>query len=104
MLARASFCCAVACLLVLGSAEQSWAAGRDVWVHSNGTFTNTRGNTWVEHVGAAIYNFREVRRTDSSVELYDKSRACTVRLTRHTCLVKFGSGGFDKYYDGKWVR
>ena len=104
MLVKASVYCAVASLLILASAEQSWAGGRDVWVHSNGTFTNMRGNNWIEHVGGDTYHFREMRRSDDSVELYDRSRDCTVRLTRHACLVKFGSGGFDKYYDGRWER
>src|SRR5690242_4154244 len=102
---RASACVAVACLLSLGAVAQAKAGGgRDLWAHDKGTFTNTRGNNWVEHVQGDTYYFREVRRTDGSVELYDRSRDCTVRLTRCACFVKFGSGGFDKFYDGRWER
>jgi hypothetical protein len=104
MVARLSVCCALAGLLVLGLAAPAQAAGRGLWFHSKGSFTNTRGNDWVEHYGSETYYFREVRRTDGCVDLYDRSRDCTVRLTRHACLVRLGSGGFSRYYTGRWDR
>jgi hypothetical protein len=92
----------IAALLVFALAGSGWAAERSYWRHKKGHFENIRGNRWVEKTPDATYRFVETKRTDRVVELYDRSRECTVRLFKTFCTVKFGNGRFQRLYEGKW--
>jgi hypothetical protein len=80
------------------------AGGRSDWRHDSGRFKNTCGLQWVENSPDGVFCFREVGRSDHRVELYDRSRDCTVLLTNSSCYVRFGGGGFERYYYGHWWR
>ena len=80
------------------------AVDRVVWHHHRGHFENTTGNHWVEKSPDGTFYFREVRRAANYIELYDRSRDCTVRLTPSACLVRFGGEGFREFYRGHWER
>jgi hypothetical protein len=77
---------------------------RTYWRHSKGHFENTKGNAWLEKSPDDTFRFVETDRNTNFVQLYDKSRECTVRLFGDRCMVKFGAEKFKFYYDGKWVR
>lgn len=90
-------------LCVLALAMPAFAGERDLWKHSAGAFLNTQGNDWVEKApDGSTYYFKEQKRTEDFVLLYDRSRDCYVRLFNDRCLVKFGSGSYDEYYRGRW--
>jgi hypothetical protein len=92
-------------LLVLAWGSSASAGERNYWRHSQGHFENTDGNKWVEKkMGEGTYHFVETSRNDNFVQIYDKSQECTVRLYGDKCMVKHGSGAFEKYYDGKWGK
>jgi hypothetical protein len=77
---------------------------RTYWRHSTGHFENTAGNRWIEKHNKDSYTFVERDRTPKFIELYDRGRECTVRLFDDRCMVRFGNGKFERYYDGRWVR
>jgi hypothetical protein len=94
----------VICFVAMAWALPASAAERQYWRHGEGHFENTRGNHWTERHSGDIYRFVEMDRTPKYVELYDKSRDCTVRLFDGRCMVKFGDQRFERYYDGGWSR
>ena len=100
---RHSVWLAPACLLVVCVASVH-AEERNYWRHSHGHFANTKGNRWEEKKDDDTYHFVETDRTDHYVELYDKSRDCTVRLFSDRCMVKadFTNNKFEKFYEGHW--
>jgi hypothetical protein len=77
---------------------------RTYWRHSTGHFENTSGNRWIEKHNKDTYTFTETERTPRYVQLFDRSRDCTVRLLENRCLVRFGNGKFENYYDGRWMK
>jgi CubicO group peptidase (beta-lactamase class C family) len=81
-----------------------WAMPHKIfWRYGEGHFEYTGKNKWTEKAPTGeTFHFVEARRTDNYVELSDKSRECTVRLTATECQVKFKDGKFEKYYHGKW--
>jgi hypothetical protein len=93
---------AIAITLIVSSS--AFALDRFVWRHAGGHFENTVGNRWVEKSPDGTFYFNEVRRAPGFVELYDGSRDCYVRLTADHCYVKFGGGGYRRFYDGGWER
>jgi type III secretory pathway component EscR len=92
----------LAFLLVLVFAAPSFAAERNYWRHSKGHFENTKENKWEEKSASGTQHFVEKDRTEKYVELFDKSRDCTVRLFDDHCTVRFKDGEFTKLYEGKW--
>jgi hypothetical protein len=98
--------CVLALVFVPAVALPALADYRErlVWRHSQGHFENTRGNTWVEKSPDGTFHFVERARREAFVELYDGSRDCTVRLFPNRCMVRFGTGPFEWYYDGHWER
>jgi CubicO group peptidase (beta-lactamase class C family) len=73
------------------------------WRHDTGYFEYTDKDKWTETgPDGATFHFVETRHTDHYVELFDKGRECTVRLTNTECQVKFNDGNFETYYKGKW--
>jgi hypothetical protein len=80
------------------------AAERRYWRHSTGHFENTTGNEWVEKINEKTWHFKEVKRTDAYVELYDKTRDLYVRLHNNKCWVKAAGKDYEDYYDGKWDK
>jgi hypothetical protein len=83
----------------------AFAGGRSDWRHDSGRFENTNGLQWVENApDGNTYYFREVCRTEGYVDMYDRSRDCTVRLSNSACYVKFGDDRFQRYYYGAWRR
>ncbi len=90
--------------VVLICSMPALAAGRSEWRHDSGNFQNTVGIQWVEKSPDGTFYFREVHRSDGAVDLYDRTRDCTVRLTANSCYVKFGEGGFERFYYGGWRR
>jgi CubicO group peptidase (beta-lactamase class C family) len=90
-----------------GSLEHlCWAMPhKGFWRHDKGYFEHTGKNRWTENgPGGALFRFVEVKRTDTYVELFDKGRQCTVRLSPTECQVKFENGNFEKFYTGKWAN
>ena len=105
MTVQRSIALAAACLLVLVSALPSPAAERAYWRQENGHFENTDRNHWVEKApNGATYHFVEVVRREWYVELYDRSRDCTVRLFDNRYEVKgpWTNYRFENYGDGRW--
>jgi hypothetical protein len=95
----------VACLLTMAFVSTASAVERNYWRHSGGHFENTVGNTWVEKIDYRTFRFLEVERTAQYVELYDRTRDCTVRLFGDRCMVKFpGMPRFEEYCGGRWGR
>ncbi len=93
----------LACVVVLGLSLTARAADRELWRHPDGSFMKTNGADWVEKgADGSRYYFKEQRRTEDYVLLYDSSRDCWVRLYNSRCLVKFGSGRYEDYYHGGW--
>jgi hypothetical protein len=75
-----------ACFTTSGSAQTTAAAGAPldmkVAIHSRGFFKDKGGGDWTEHGpdGKVIFRFRETRRTESAVFLYDAGRKVTLEL------------------------
>src|SRR5262249_52422063 len=85
------------------------AGKRTRWVHSDGEVVQTGKGAWEERQKAVTLKFVEKESTAEYVELYDKSRDYTVRLTDSAMLIKGGKGKlpkfaeFTKLRDGKWA-
>jgi hypothetical protein len=96
---------AAASLLVLACALPAPAADRSYWRQESGHFENTDRNRWVERApDGATYHFVEVERRQRYVELYDRSRDCTVRLfdDRYEVKAPWNNYRFENYGVGRW--
>jgi WD40 repeat protein len=93
---------AVVCLLALVFAPGVRAEERTSWAHDKGTFEKTADGKWVEKAADGTYEFEEKANSDRYVELYDRTRKITVRLTSTQCLVKVGRAPFKATYKGGW--
>lgn len=88
---------------------------RDYWRYAGGHFAKGIGEAWYEHNPEAEqksrtgkWEFREVARTPEHVDLYDASRAVTVRLTAEEMLAKWDKDGKEAEWkplqNGQWGR
>jgi beta-glucosidase len=82
---------------------------RTRWVHAEGDVVKKGKGAWVERQKTGEFHFVEKSATAEFVELFDKSRGYTVRLTDDAMLIKGGKGDlptfddFTKIRDGKWA-
>lgn len=104
------FLCA---LLALGGqfalARNTIPTARLDWFHSAGHFHSLAagvaqsGDSWVEKVGANLYQFQEVTRNFEYVEIKSPERGVTVRLYKDHADVKFFTETeFHQAYVGAW--
>ena len=89
-------------MLVLAFTSPTYAAERKFWRHSDGHFENIKDGQWEEKSPNGNHHFVEKERTEAFIELFDKTRACFVRLYENHCDVKFQNGNYQKLYDGTW--
>jgi hypothetical protein len=81
---------------------------RVLWVYEAGWFEKKDGKAWIEvnrdvYNGAGKFEFKEVKRSDKYVELYDESRKLSVRLSdAHAELKVDGDDEWNALYDGRW--
>jgi hypothetical protein len=109
----------VLALMVLGLTGQVVSAQekdeRRVWQRDDGgcRFVNKGKKNWVEEDkdGKVAYRFIEVKRTDEYIDISDKTRGYTLRLTKEEMLIKGGNDDvetkfedFTKYYEGAWAE
>jgi hypothetical protein len=74
------------------------------WVHSKGSFTNTKDTEWDEKVDEEVrYHFQEADRTDDYVELKRSPPEVTVRLYRDRCVITVNNNPFPGY-QGAWEQ
>jgi hypothetical protein len=58
--------------------------GRHMWIYGSqgeGSFRQLPNGNWVESNSTGQYNFREIRRTPTYIDLFDPSRNAFARLT-----------------------
>lgn len=87
---------------------------RDYWRYDGGHFAKGTRDMWYEHNAEAEksrqgkWEFREVARTPEHVELYDASRAVSVRLTADEMQARWDKDGKDAEWKvmqkGQWGR
>jgi WD40 repeat protein len=77
---------------------------RTYWKHSKGSFKKVADKQWVEKGPDGEHQFVEKARVKAYVELFDKGRNVTVRLTDTQALVKSGKAAFKATYKGTWSR
>lgn len=87
---------------------------RSYWSYDGGHFAQGTGEAWFEHNTEAEkargkpWEFREVSRSKEHVELYDASRAVTVRLTDTVMQARWDKDGkgaeWQTLQKGKWDR
>jgi hypothetical protein len=92
------------CLLALARALPVLADdNRTYWQHSGGHFKDLGENKWGEvNADNRRFHFVARNRAPEYIELYDRKRDCTVLLFDDRCMVRFGYGPFERYYDGQW--
>jgi serine/threonine protein kinase/Tol biopolymer transport system component len=93
----------LACLPAPPFPAPTQAGKRNVWRYGQGIFKMTKEKKWLEKTPSNVqYHFVEQGRTEKYVELYDRSRDCTVRLHEDRFEVKapFTGGKFQKWHDG----
>jgi hypothetical protein len=73
--------------------------GRTRWVHADGELVQTSTGVWVEKLGTGEFHFVETARTAEFVQLFDKSRDYTLRLTATAMLIKGGNATVPKFAD-----
>src|ERR1700722_2773397 len=78
----------IAFFFALTFTSTSNAAERRFWSHDGGHFENINGGQWQEKTPDGPCHFVEKERTEKFIELYDKSRECSVRLFENHCEVK----------------
>jgi hypothetical protein len=86
--------------------QPALAGERLVWSYEGGFFADKDKKNWIEENPTGKYFFKEVDRNEDYIELYDKSRDCTVRLYKDAMYLK-GLGQFNdfvKLYDGEWTK
>ncbi len=99
---------ALACLSSPLFVPQAKADVGRVWTYgenNGGYFEDRGGGKWVEFVnnGPTTFYFREVRRTQNSVLLYDESRVLWVEIFETTSRVRHsGTDGWVFLYHGRW--
>ena len=96
---------AVAALAVASPAQAQ--VKRLLWTYQGGFFEDRGMDRWVEKNEAGTYYFKEVDRNAEFIELYDKSRDCSVRLYYDSMYLKGFNGKFPdfiKFYNGQWKR
>jgi WD40 repeat protein len=76
---------------------------RTVWKYDKGVFEKTGEGKWIEKAPDGTHKLEEKERTDKYIELVDKTRKLTIRLTDTTVLVKNGDKGqFKVTHKGGW--
>jgi hypothetical protein len=85
---------------------------RTKWVYDNGWFAKGANDAWYEHNDEAIrlrgkaWEFRQVKSTDEHIELYDASRAVSLRLSESAVSARWDKDGPDAewkvLYAGHW--
>jgi hypothetical protein len=95
-------------------AEKPKPDTRDYWRYAGGHFAKGTGEAWYEHNAEAEasrqgkWEFREVARAPEHVDLYDASRAVTVRLTADEMLARWDKDGKNAEWKplqkGQWGR
>jgi len=93
----------LACLPVPQFPAPTQERTRKEWRYGRGIFKMTKEKEWQEKTpNNVVFHFVEKERTEKYVELYDRSRDCTVRLFDDRFEVKapFTGGKFRKYHDG----
>jgi WD40 repeat protein len=76
-----------------------------VWAYEGGTFESQGDGTWIEKARDGLHRFQERDRTPQYVELHDKERGYTIRLTINSAFFQERPGqDFGLLYNGGWVR
>ncbi|MFO0965154.1 MAG: GDSL-type esterase/lipase family protein [Gemmataceae bacterium] len=80
------------------------------WKYAGGFVQNEYNGAWSEkQTSGTVFHFVEKERSADHIELFDKSRGYTVRLTDSSMLIKGGSGALPKFADftqlnsGSWA-
>jgi hypothetical protein len=100
--------CVLTCALVVGAEN---AAKQTVWVYEGGWFSTKDNSHWIEWNSDVYrdqgtpFQFREVARNDSYVELYDASRRMFLRLTDSEMAWRLeGQYTWNVRYQGHWKK
>lgn len=101
-------------MVVIPVPSEQKGDNRSYWSYDSGHFAQGTGEAWFEHNAEAEkargkpWEFREVSRSKEHVELYDASRAVTVRLTGTEMQARWDKDGKDAEWQtlqmGKWGR
>jgi tetratricopeptide (TPR) repeat protein len=81
---------------------------RTVWRHSLGSFVKVGTDSWEERDkdNKATYQFKELKRTDEYVHLYDGRRGMGVQLHKSEALLRYNTkeSKWGRLYEGKWEK
>ena len=89
---------------VLSVATAVAADDRTMWKSDKSTFEKTADGKWVEKTGDKMHEYEEKTSKADYIELYDKSRKVTVRLSKDHSVIKEGDKGkLVPGPKGKWV-
>src|SRR6266404_8281368 len=92
------------CVLAFSVATAVAADERTMWKSDKGTFEKTADGKWVEKAGDKTHTYEEKVNKADYIELYDKTRKLTVRLSKDHSVIK--EGDKEKLVPGpkgKWV-